>query len=96
MPKITKKDCWDILEDKLVSISENRLKKEMPESRLAISVIVSAGRECDIKWLKSSIFSYYCKLAYLHELPTRYIILHTLEEMKTNNLATLKKRIQEN
>lgn len=81
MPKRNKGDCWDIVEDKLLSISETRTGEHRGESKLAVAVIVSAGRDEDIGFLQSDDFLAYCGLADLDPSIIRDLILKGISEI---------------
>jgi len=78
MPRVTKKECWDILEDRLLTISETRIGEHLGEAKLAIAILISAGRDNDSNWIESNLFSFYCKLAGLHVEPTKELVVRTL------------------
>ncbi len=90
MPRVTKKECWDILEDKLQGISEQRIGKHLGESKLAVSVLVSAGRDEDLEFVNSNLFDFYCKLGALHIKPTRELILNTLKYLNEGGSAKFR------
>jgi hypothetical protein len=95
MPRVTKKECWDILEDRLLTISETRIGKHLGEAKLAVSVLISAGRDEDTDWIESNLFSFYCKLAGLHIDPTKELILKTLEYLNDGGKANFRQAILE-
>lgn len=90
MSKTTKKECWDILEDQLNYISECRVEEHVGEAKLAVSVIISAGRDGDVEWAESNLFDFYCKLARLHTNPTRELILRTIAYLDGAGKANFK------
>lgn len=90
MPKLTNQECWDILEDRLQTISETRLGKHLGASKLAVSVIVSAGRDNDVEFIESGLFDYYCKLAALHIEPTKALVVKTLLYIKNGGSAKFR------
>lgn len=95
MPKLTKNECWDILEDRLNTISETRLGVHNGEAKFAIALIVSAGREEDIAWIESNIFDYWCKVASLHLAPTRELIIKTLAYLSEGGRANFRQALLE-
>lgn len=95
MPRVTNKECWDILEDKLYTISENRNCKHIAECKLAISILISAGRDKDIEWINSNMFNFYCQLARLYIEPTRNLVLATLEHIHGGKQSIFKESILE-
>lgn len=95
MPRITKKECWDILEDRLVTISENRIGKHCGECKLAIAVLISAGREEDFEFIKNDRFDFFCRLAKLDIKTSRTLILNTIEYLGNGGSAKFRHAILE-
>jgi len=95
MPITTKQEVWDLLEDKLSTISEKRLGRHVGEAKLSIALLISAGRDKDTEWIHSNLFSFYCKIAGLYESPTRLLILTTLEYLNGGNTARIKQLMSE-
>ena len=95
MPRLTKKECWDILEDKLQTISETRIGHHSGEAKLAVAVIVSAGRDEDTDFIHSNLFEYYCKLACLHIPPVRQIILKTLAYLEVGGTGRFRPALED-
>jgi hypothetical protein len=90
MPRVTKKECWNILEDKLQGISEQRMGAHSGESKLAVSVLVSSGRDEDLEFINSNLFNFYCQLGALHIKPTRELILNTLKYLNEGGSARFR------
>ncbi len=90
MPRVTKKECWDILEDQLAAISETRIGEHLGEAKLAVSILISAGREEQLEWIDSNLFNFYCKLARLHVAPTKELILKTLSYLNEGGTANFR------
>lgn len=95
MPRITKKECWDILEDRLLTISETRLGRHIGEAKMAIAVLISSGRDNDENWIESNLFDYYCKMASLHIEPTRLLVLKTLDYLNNGGSAKFRDEVLE-
>ncbi len=72
---------WEVLEDKLASLSETRYGIYTPEARLAVAVIVSAGKDGDRDFLENDEFTFYCHLARLHQEPVKALIEKTWEHI---------------
>lgn len=90
MPRVTKKECWDMLEGKLQSISETRLGQHIGEAKLAVYILVSAGRDEDLEFIEGPLFEFYCRLGALHIKPTKELVLNTLKYLNEGGSAKFR------
>lgn len=91
MTKISKKVCWDILEDQLVSISQARLMGHVGEAKLAIAVLISACRDDDRDFLDGSSFKTFCEIACLHPIHTYDLLSTSMEYIGEGNTANFSR-----
>jgi hypothetical protein len=95
MSRITRKECWNLLEDKLLTISEARIGKTIPESKLAVAVLISAGRDKDVEFIESQAFRDYCSVAALHYRPTKELMMRTLSYLEHGGAANFSDESRE-
>jgi hypothetical protein len=78
-----------------MTISENRIGGHIAECKLAIAVIVSAGRDNDIEWIDSEIFKFYCKAACLNEKLTAELLQKSINYLNQGGTAKFRQAMLE-
>lgn len=96
MPAITNQECWDMLEEKLLQIAELKNGNNGWDTRVAVALLVSAGRDRDFRFIDSDAFRCTCKVAGLQFKPTYQLIVRTLDSLKKGLHIDLKRSLMEN
>lgn len=86
---------WNRLHKKLELLAEERHCQNIPIVKLAIGVIISAGREKDMLYLRSDQFLYHC---YIAGMDSVYVgkMIETAWYYLDNNIPVLPEPQEEN
>lgn len=93
MALVTAGQCWDIIENHLLSIVEKRNERPIGEVNLIVGLVVSAGRDNDQAFLASDLCRAACDKIGLQSPVVLRIILSTIDLLKAQGPAALKKRL---
>lgn len=93
MALVTNGQCWDMVENHLLSIIEKRNGRSIGEADLIVGLIVSAGRDEDDEFLASNLCKAACEKVGLQSTVVLKIITSTIGVLKTQGPAAFKKRL---